>query len=153
MLISLERFVAVLYPANVYFKKKAFQIASIVVLMICLALLNIPAILYAAIVKNLSSSVLSCRISKEQYLAIANAYDIIDSLIFSLIPFLFMTIFSTVVSLKLFNSKALKQTMNKKNKNIQFTLTVMIIDALFLILNAPICVCSVLYIYYAYAHV
>ena len=82
---------------------------------------------------------------------IAHIHNLLDSIIYSIVPFIFMVSCSIIIFFKL---KSLKCNKNyeKKKREFDFAKTIITMDILFLILNSPICILGIILLNYDMNH-
>jgi cysteinyl leukotriene receptor 2 len=146
---SLDRIFLVQLPSVFVFKNiKRFKFLVMLTTTVFLIFLNIPNILFLQIVekeiKQYNKSIKNikyCELTDKHFFN-NNVGDILDLLLFAIIPFLGMLISSIIISRVIFFSKRNFYRSNKKKnkRDYQFAITILTMNFLFLILNLPICI-------------
>jgi hypothetical protein len=157
VLASLDRYLLINTERYFLFtRSKKFRYYSITSIGLLLVLLNAPNMIYLTIsVSNLtisnnqtsSSSIIQikeCLLKENPYFNNRTA-DVLDLLVFAIIPFVLMTLCTYLISKSIFDSKIkFVKTRKRLKREYQFSVTIMSVNIIFLILNLPICVLLIL---------
>ena len=138
--ISVEKFIAIAYPAKRFiFKRKRNQIIFLVVLILfnIVYRLNVP---FSYDLENIDN-ITFCNFINNEWQTIISAMDIVNCL---LAPFLLMLCFSILLIITIFKSRS-RVNLNVSDKgkkrlkhDIKFAISLLLMNLLFLLLNLPI---------------
>jgi hypothetical protein len=162
--ITFDRYVSVVYSNGVLFMKSWKRILSILsIISLILSALNIINFFNylddREIAKNLTQAnstlvllsiihVTTCKSTNE----ILAASDIISACLRTYIPIVLMMFFNISIVRYMFKSKA-KLNLKIHKREIQFTMTVLLSNIIFFIMNAPLAIAFILNIIYSYSDI
>ena len=144
VLITFDRFIFVLYEQDQRFRfmKKKMNLALIIlVIFICLAIIDIPNLLFGLVI-NAKTGARNCT----AVFAILFTADILSTFFRTYIPMILMVVFNMLMLRKIFSKNRLTYNQSSlKRKEYQFTIAVMAYSVYFFVLNFPL---AVFYIFY-----
>lgn len=136
-LVSIDRLVMIYKPHIKLTRRKLFQFLSIFSIFVCLSIANIPYLLKS---KNDCNSKNNCSMDEHERF-LTSFFNIFDSIIFLIIPFLLMITCSILITIRLNKSGSIKilNTNNNKKHSKEFHCAFMVIsmDLIFLLFNLP----------------
>ena len=137
VLITFDRFIFVLYEQDQRFRfmKKKKNLSLIIMgIFTCLAILDIPNLLFNLVI-NEKTGALSCTAE----FAILFTTDILSTLFRTHIPLILMLVFNFTMLRKIFSKNRLTYNQSSlKGKEYQFTIAVMAFSVYFFVLNFPL---------------
>lgn len=145
VLISAERlFVIRGYTIAYYFKKRVFQVLSIIVCVTIILGINFPGFIYLKVTEIDEQKV--CKLdSPADSLFTERFRNVVDMLVYNIIPFCITITCSILISNYIVSSK---RVLSMKNKDVrreyQLSFTLLLTSIMFLLLNSPLCIVMII---------
>lgn len=148
VLISFERLAAIkFFNISHCFKKRSFQILTVSVCALIIVLINTPSFVYLKIKKESwqDTLYLLCVMdTPDDALITDKVRDMVDLMVYTVLPFCFMTTCSLLISRTIITSKRKLRINRDLRREYQLSSTLLFINFMFLLLNLPICIVMVI---------
>lgn len=146
--ISIEKFLSIRFPRFKLIKRVSYQVTIILVIIHINLLVYMPILSMSVLIINYDNltneTTKVCRFEHSSQYALVNLVDFFNS---TLLPALFMFVFSILLITTIFRSRARVMRLNNLNKNkilfrkdAKFAISSIVLNVFFIILNAPICI-------------
>lgn len=145
VVISIDRFLSVSCSGRFHFrKKKGFHITMAFIILIFNLSYYIPNLFYYIETKTNYSNETNLTIEYSKCQNPGFALEIMDLFQSTLVPFLLMIFFSSITIKSLFESRIRANLKNGHRKDIRFAITSISLNILFLVMNLPYFIVSIL---------